>query len=671
MNTFNKLFLLVIFLMSFPAKKIYAETLESENANYPQITNIPTLYINTTNLAPITSKDNYIPGTLVLVSSDSKEVLLGNGNGVPIEIRGRGNSTWNLAKKPYRVKFGSKTNFLNLSAKAKSWVLLANYADKSLIRNAVADKISELIGLEFSPSARFVDVVLNDIYIGNYMVSDQVEVDPKRVNVEEQVATTTTLPYISGGYLLEIDGFAEGEPLWFTTGKGLKITIKSPKYDVINEAQKNYIINFTQKFEDALFSQNFKDPVLGYRALVDTTSLINWYIGCELTGNSDSFWSIYIYKRRNIDKFFFGPMWDYDIAFNNDNRLGDATEKLMREYAHDPKTWIRQLWLDEWFRDAVYRRWMKLVNDDKIIDQLVAYIDETATLLDASQKKNYEKWGKLNSRVYLEQNLFNTYPEYITYLKTYLNKRIDFLTKSFTSDKPAEPSRPFVADNYYYMILNVRSNNAIQVQDESGDVNGKLNLWAPIEGYTYQEWKIVPVNDSQFQIINRNTGLAATGNGRGTNLIQITPDANNSAQLWAITPVNTGDIYGIVNAKSGYSINNSGGSAKNGTAVNEYDNRISESLNQQWYFRATEEILPTNIQYNKLNKVFAYAHEGSLIIDHLDGQNRVSIYTVTGQLVYSSVTNNSQFRCSLKRGCYIVSVSGKSNYRSIIVINPI
>ena len=637
-------------------------------ANYPQLTNIPTVYINTTNSAPINSKETYVPGKLVVVSSDSKEELLGTGSGVPIEIRGRGNSSWSWGdKKPYRIKFETKTNFLNLPAKAKSWTLLANFFDKSLIRNAVAMKISELVGLEFTPAARFVDLVLNGVYVGTYMVSDQVEVRENRVDVEEQDANTTTLPNLSGGYLIEIDGFAESEPVWFSTGKGLKITVKYPENDGsvrVNSQQLSYIKSFTQRFETALFSSNFKDPALGYRALVDTESLVNWYIGCELTGNSDSFWSTYLYKRRNIDKFFFGPMWDYDIAFNNDNRLGNATEKLMRNDAHDFKAWIQQLWKDEWFRGAVYRKWMQLI-DDKIIDKLIVYIDETTALIDASQKKNYQIWP-INTQAHVQQHVFNNYTGYVNYLKTYLAQRADFLTRSFTADRPVEPSLPFVADNFYYKILNVGSNNAIQIQNQSDNVNAKLELWTPQSNNNYQEWNILPIANNKFQIINRKSGLAITGNGRGNNLIQTNPNASNTAQQWAITPVNTGDIYGLVNTQTGYSMNNSGGNTSNGAAAIEWDNNIAGSQNQQWYFRKTDKIVTSNLNSNEENKILVYVQDNSLIINHLKGQNRISIYTIMGQFIYSSIVEDSQFIYRLKAGCYIVSVQGNSQYRVII-----
>jgi spore coat protein CotH len=283
------------------------------------------------------------------------------------------------------LKLDTKANFFGLPAKEKNWVLLANYADKTLMRNALAFKISELVGLEFTPSVKFVDLIFNGSFLGNYMISDQIEVAKYRVDVDKQEITDTLAPEVTGGYLLEIDGFAAGEPKWFITPEGLKITVKYPKDDEINDAQMSYITNFTNNFENNLFSANFKDPESGYRAMVDTATLVNWYIACELTGNSDSFWSTYVYKKRSEDKLYFGPLWDYDIAFNNDIRLGDAVDKLMRNEAHQPRTWIERIWQDEWFQQAVKRRWNELLAEN-IETKLLDYINSTADLLEESQR---------------------------------------------------------------------------------------------------------------------------------------------------------------------------------------------------------------------------------------------------------------------------------------------
>ena len=526
-----------------------------------QITNLPSIFITTTNKQPVVDKVNWIPGKIIIKSIDSTEDL-----NMTTDIRGRGNSTWNMAKKPYRIKLGSKTNLLNLPAKEKNWVLLANYADKTLIRNAVAFKISNIIGLKFSPSARFVDLTLNDQFLGNYMITDQMEVNPLRVDIDIPLATDTLQPSISGGYFLEIDGFAASEPVWFTTGKGLKITVKTPDSDKIVPAQLNYIKNYIADFENRLFSVNYKDPITGYRAKVDTTSLINWYLGCELTGNSDSFWSTYIYKKRADDRLYFGPMWDYDIAFNNDIRLGDATEKLMSQAAFSPRTWIEQLLTDKWFQAAVWRRWQE-IESNNLLGTLNTYINETQTLINSSQQNNFKLWNNLNTRVYNETYLFSTYGEGIDYLKTYLGKRITFLNTKLKTLGSSNPSEAFVTTNNYYMILNKSTNNAIDVKTSSLLANTSLVMWEPTEEDDSQLWEIKSMNNGLFRIVNKNSGLAIAGNGYTKDLTQVPVNDLDDTQKWKITPVNTGDFYGIVDNNSVNAVDNRGGSFTNGNNI--------------------------------------------------------------------------------------------------------
>lgn len=407
-----KIPLLLLTLLSFGWANTQAQT---------QLTNLPTVYITTDNGIDPNSKTVYTTGRIVVKSTDPTEEL-----DVTMQIRGRGNSTWNAAKKPYRVKLDKKNNLLNNVAKEKDWVLLANDRDKTLIRNALAFKISEWVGLQFSPSVRFIDLVLNGNYVGNYQFTDQVEVGEHRVPIEKQEVGAGTLPAISGGYLIEVDGFAS-DPVRYRTKKNMPITIKYPKDDEINTAQRAYICGFIQRFESLLFSADFNDPEKGYKPLVDEESLVNWYIGSELTGNPDSFWSTYMYKFRDVDKFYLGPMWDYDIAFNNDSRLGDATRKLMREHAHEPKTWIKQLWKDDWFKWAVNERWLELV-DEGILTKILDYIDITTAEIAASQKLNEEKWHKVSN-----------YQKEVDNLKTYMSARVAFLTESFGISAPVNP----------------------------------------------------------------------------------------------------------------------------------------------------------------------------------------------------------------------------------------
>ncbi|MDR0811163.1 MAG: CotH kinase family protein [Paludibacter sp.] len=628
MKTFTNVLFLSLFAIALQAQT--------------QLTNLPTFYITTENNAPVANKTTWVPGNITVVSSDASENL-----NMATEIRGRGNSTWNLAKKPYRIKLNKKTNLLNLPAKQKNWVLLANHADKTLMRNALGLKISELLGFEYTPPVRFVDVYLNNVFQGNYMVTDQIEVanDLQRVPVEELDTLDTTLPVISGGYLVEIDGFANGEPEWFTTAQALKVTIKYPKDDEINAQQREYIKNVIQTFENALFSNDFTSPTTGYRSLVDTASLINWYIASELHGNPDCFWSTYMYKKRNDDKLYFGPLWDMDIAFNNCNRIGDAVQQLMRNVAFDPRTWIQRLWQDDWFRGATNRRWIELKNGSQLENTLQNYVDSLNTLLATSQAQNFTKWNVMNTRVYNEQFLFPTYAGGVNYLKTYITQRINFLTTSFATTQPVLPTPAFVAENFYYRFLNEGSNNAITVSNSSLTAGAEVYMWSPTAEDSSQLWIVKPLANSHYQLLNLLSGMAITGNGRQNSLTQTLPDSANTAQRWKITPVLTGGIYGLENVASGYSSNNSGGGTANGTQLIEYDNNISlaDKRNQHWYISKIMAIpeIPSAVYAVRDNKISIYPNPAKdfvrIIFDQpIKQTTSVSIYSIDGKLVYNN-----------------------------------
>ena len=391
---------------------------------YVQLTNLPTIFINTKNGVGVTSKEDYVEAYVTVRGAKNAE---DNITEVATEIKGRGNSTWGMAKKPYRLKFNKKIKFLGNKAKEKNWVLLANYADKTLLRNALAfETARNMFDFGFTPSVTFVDVVLNGKNLGNYTLTDQVEVKEHRVPVLEQEETTTLNDEeITGGYLIEVDGFADSEISWFQTTKGMKVTIKYPKDDEINSDQSYYISNYTQEMENALFSSNYTNAETGWRKYVDEASLVDWYIACELFGNSDSWWSTYMYKERG-EIFKLGPLWDFDIAFNNDDRLGNATTKFMRTYAHDPKTWIARWWQDPSFVSAVKARWGEL-RAKGLKSFMNNYIVETAELLDESQENNFNVWNILSSKVYRELAARGSYEAEVNFLKQYVLDRISFL----------------------------------------------------------------------------------------------------------------------------------------------------------------------------------------------------------------------------------------------------
>ena len=590
---------LFLSLISFASTENNLKSLTQKSLSaYNHYTDLPTILINTTNSAPINSKIDYVTGTISVVSPVDTEVM----TDIPMQIRGRGNSTWGLPKKPYKIKLDNKVNLLSLKAKAKDWVLLANYGDKSLIRNALAFEIGRYLGMSFSPSVRFVDLAVNGDYVGNYMVTDQIEIDKQRVAITKQDSADVDLPTISGGYLLEIDGFAGGEPVWFQTSRGLQVTIKSPDEELINGNQKAYISDYIQQFENVVFSNNYKNPDTGYRAWVDTTSLINWYIACELTGNPDSFWSTNIYKQRNDPKIYWGPLWDYDIAFDNDNRFINASTSLMRDVAFylPCKNLVLRFWSDPWFVRAVDRRWNEILQSG-LSSHLENYITEKYRELYASQQLNYERWPVLSSQIFREVRLFSTYDEYINDLSSYVDNRITFLTNDFATAKAAlkdegeeEPedntNPPFKAENYYYSITNIKSGLALDIMDQSPAEDAFLNLWTADNTRSSQLWKFTPVSGGYYSILDKVSNLAVKcSNTSGESLSLATTDTTDSQQLWKVDTCGVANAFGLINKATNYSLNNAGGGLIDGTKAVGYTYRMT-SQNQQWILTKKEAI---------------------------------------------------------------------------------
>ena len=433
----KQLFLLILSLMGM---------VTVTDAQYVKLTDLPTLYIETFDGNGIYSKDVYEYCRFHYVDEAGTVEFFDS-----VSIRGRGNSTWNMAKKPYRIKFLNKEKFLGTGyAKCKKWTLLANAGDKTMIRNAVTSAMGDFCAnlheagkpksLPFNPAAKFIDLVLNNDYLGTYQISDFVDVRPHRVNIMEQNVPLGADDDITGGYLLEVDGFRDGN--WFNTSSyGAPVRIHYPDDEEIEYRQTNYIKNHVNKFDQALKSDKFDDPTKGYRAYVDSLSLIDWYICTEVSANIDGFYSTYFYKERGDDRLFFGPLWDYDIAYNNDQRvrsekgLVSSVNSLMVDIAYSgSREWVRRMWEDTWFQKKVYHRYEELLKAG-LVDYMHGKIDSLQQVLSRSQQLNYEKWG-ISKKMYHEMVLYSSYDQYIDDLKTFITDHCSYLKQAFANRKP-------------------------------------------------------------------------------------------------------------------------------------------------------------------------------------------------------------------------------------------
>lgn len=509
-------------------------------AQYAQLTNLPTLYITTKDSVTIPDTETWIDGTLN-VATGSYDSGYYSGD---IEIRGRGNSTWNFPKKPYRIKLAEKYHLLGMPAQEKNWVLLANYADKTLMRNAIAFETSRFFGFDFTVSYRMADVVLNGDYIGTYTVTDQVEAAPDRVNVEEMEEGDTTYPNVTGGYFIETGGATQSDDVHYLTKRGMNMAVKDPDDDDIQPQQVKYIDGAVQKFEDALYSGNFKDPKTGYRKFGDIKTLTDWFLLNDICANSDMCWSMYMYKHRSDQHLYVGPMWDYDIAFNNDNRCGDENYKHMQDFAHPEAgsaVWMQRLVQDEKFYQEVKNRWFQ-VKQQGLVARLQYVTDSLAGLLKQSQKLNFQRWPILNKIVYLELAARGSFANEVKFLKGFITTHSNWIDSEYVG----------VDTTQLFTIRNDYAGNYWDVADSSQMASAAIISYPRQNGKLSQQWKFKNLNNGYYKIFNNNSKyVVTTGTNKSLNAtLYQTPGSTATDQQWRV--INIGDgRYGMINRYTG------------------------------------------------------------------------------------------------------------------------
>ena len=360
---------------------------------------IPELTITTTDpsIAEIPSKDYYLEGTLAVNGRGGYEDYTGK-----TEVKGRGNSTWGYPKKPYRLKLNKKAEICGLG-KAKNYVLLANHLDPTLMLNSVAFKIGRLLELPFTNHAIPVDVVLNGIYKGSYLLTEQIEVKENRVDLDE-----------NNSVMWELDSYWDDEPKFKSTAFNLPVMVKDP--DLTTEQ-----FEYWKKDFNAFTTQFAKEPLEGnsYVDMIDIESVAKFLITFNLVHNMEINHpkSVFLHKERNV-KYVMGPIWDFDWAYDYEgtsNHFGRYNTPLFSSSMNGVGTAFFQRFLQDSRVKTIYKRtWQDFKNNK--LDALLQYVDDYAVMLKPSVERNSELWENTRS--------FDTK---VKELKTWLRNRADYI----------------------------------------------------------------------------------------------------------------------------------------------------------------------------------------------------------------------------------------------------
>lgn len=444
--------------------------------------NIDSIFINSDNEQKYgrqwveQSKDhsNCASGNMIMLDNNNNIIY----NNLLKQIRGRGNTTWgdeNLEKKPYQIKLNTSTSLINVQnneEKSKTWLLIANAIDPTLIRNTISYKLAKEMELEYTPECKPVDLYYDGDYRGSYLLCEKIEVSKARVNITnleknikninknitnfdnlktkihinkygngfQYVQNLQSASDISGGYLIEIDNsYYEKEKSYFMTSSKDYFVLNSPKYAPLNEME--YISDLFQQIQDAIDNEGInpytKKSIEEY---IDIESFAKYILLQQIIKNPDAFYSsTYFYKKQQEEKIYAGPVWDFDTSFGlrNTTRLKKYEEFLdinwLGKLLQVPciKQKIKQYYpiLNEIVSNTL------LGNEDGEILKSINYYEEEIKL---SRQMNYRLWDfeKIRQAVNNadkeaisdgKDTVFNSYEENINYMKTFLIKRNQWL----------------------------------------------------------------------------------------------------------------------------------------------------------------------------------------------------------------------------------------------------
>ena len=378
-----------------------------------RFTDLPVVYLTTDFYAAIDSKDDYVQGESSIDGGRHFDDLAS----VEMKIRGRGNSTWYLhPKKPFQMKLSDKAEFLGMP-NDKKWLFLAEYSDKTMLRNKISFEMGYISNLDWTPQGRFAEVYINDEYNGTYNITQKVEESDNRV------------PLGDTGYLLELDQLErlDSDDVYFesTVTDQFLVNIKEPNLD-LNSSEYTYVKELIGSFESAMFGSNFLSDTEGYIKYIDVDSFVDWYLISEITKNVDSksFSSMFL----NVlpgEKIKMGPLWDFDLSFGN---VDYADSRYAEGWWVKYHPWYERLFQDPEFVAKVKVRFAYFRdNQEFILDKIDAYAQQ----LQWAQQENDNKWQTLGMYVWPNPVFFDTYQEEVDHMKAWYVSRMNWLDEAF------------------------------------------------------------------------------------------------------------------------------------------------------------------------------------------------------------------------------------------------
>ncbi len=473
-----------------------------------------------------------------------------------IQTNIRGSSSQQFPKKQYAVRLvdGDDENrneeVLGMPSE-NNWILHAPYDDKTLMRNAVAYRLSRDMGW-YAPRTRFVEVFLHEgsgpvteeHYHGVYMMVERIKWDNNRVDIEKVTPEDNAEPEITGGYIIQND-----RDVHLTTARGSEFACVRPQDWDITDEQRQWLIGYLDDFEETLFGSGFKDPETGYRSFINTDSFIDHHLITELSKEIDGYrLSTFMYKDREV-KLTIGPLWDFNLSFGNANYLtGDDPEGWYYERISNQDYlygWYTRLFQAPDFGQRYNDRWYTLRQTIFSNEYILEIIEQYAELLDEAQERNFERWPILGTYVWPNPDGYSerdTYRKEIDWMIRWVEARLEWLDQQF-----GEPAIETLL-HYWYFSNELANNTPFEYVELTFSIadDAAIEYRSALQGYPFypdhENWRKASMErrnrptSLNYQPAGNNGALYDETNTRGLQVRQpFTGDAGENTMIFHVS----------------------------------------------------------------------------------------------------------------------------------------
>ena len=248
-----------------------------------------------------------VPGRIVVIEGgdtlyDSR-AFDGIGHGMTIKMRG--NNSAFRSKHPFKVKLQCEGDMLCRGDDAtyadRDWLLL----DGSTLNMMMGMTVSRLVGVQWTPAYRYVNLLFNGEYRGIYILAEAVKRNPRcRLDVDADE-----------GCIIERDAYWWNSQLYFEgLTPGHEYTFKWPDPDKIDNAQvecaRLRVIQWEQAVKDGTYDRH-----------IDVGSFAAWLLAHDILGTSDYAGSnIFLTWHDAEAKICMGNIWDMDTNYGSEGR---------------------------------------------------------------------------------------------------------------------------------------------------------------------------------------------------------------------------------------------------------------------------------------------------------------------------------------------------------------